>query len=352
MTQPTPSLIWMSLFVAGVLFGCAFIAEPLAAAFLSNGWFNAVILTVLAIGIAINVRQVLSLYPEIAWAEAWRSGLRSAARDAPQPRLLASMALMLSGRSDLSLSASSMRALLDAIRTRLEEARDLSRYVIGVLIFLGLLGTFWGLMATVGSIAGVIRGMAVEGADGALIFENLKQSLDGPLSGMGVAFSSSLFGLAGALILGFLDLQAAHAQNRFVNELEEWLSGSTRLSSGLLPDDGGSSGAPAYVEALLEKTADTLDRMQRTSQAEHAHNEHFGAHLAELAEALSRLNRLQGAHTEQFERIARSQDELAKSLDRLARRDTDTALNEDLRSELRLLSKTIANTLKARDGRT
>ena len=349
MTQPTPSLIWMSIFVAAVVCGCAFIVEPLAVAFLSNTWFNAVILAVLAGGIAINVRQVLSLYPEIAWAEAWRRGSRAGGRGS-QPRLLAPMALMLSGRGDLTLSTSSMRALLDAIRTRLEESRDLSRYVIGVLIFLGLLGTFWGLMATVGSIAGVIRGMAVDGADGARMFENLKQSLDGPLSGMGVAFSSSLFGLAGSLVLGFLDLQAAHAQNRFVNELEEWLSGNTRLSSGLFADDGAIGGAPAYVEALLEKTADALDKMQRGGQAEDTQRERLGVHLADLGEALTRLNRLQNAQNEHLERIARGQGELTKAVEQLARRDHEPTLNEELRSELRLLSKTMANALKARDS--
>lgn len=347
MTLPSRSLLWMAVFVGLVLIGLSFITGPLATAFGANPWFNGVILAVLAVGIVINVRQVLSLYPEIAWVEAWRGGERGAAR-ARAPRLLASMALMLSGRGDISLSATSLRTLLDSIRTRLEESRDLSRYFIGVLVFLGLLGTFWGLMATVGSVAGVIRGMAVEGADGAAIFANLKANLEGPLSGMGVAFSSSLFGLAGSLVLGFLDLQAGHAQNRFVNELEEWLSGSTRLSSGLMAEEGFSAGAPAYVEALLEKTADALERMQRSNRDDEGVRERLHGELSTLGESLGRFNRAFAEQNERLARVAEGQSELATALNRLAQERGEAALNDELREELRLLSRTIANALKAR----
>lgn len=347
MTQPTRSLLWMTVFLVVVLAGCAFIAAPLGRAFAANPWFNGVILGVLAIGIAVNVRQVLALRREIAWVEAWRHD-RQAIESVPQPRLLASMALLLTGRGDVSLSATSLRTLLDSIRTRLEDSRDLSRYVIGVLIFLGLLGTFWGLMATVGSVAGVIRGMAVEGADGAAIFENLKANLEGPLAGMGTAFSSSLFGLAGSLLLGFLDLQAGHAQNRFVNELEEWLAGSTRLSSGLGGDEGAFAGAPAYVEALLEKTADALDRMQRDGRASELERERTRSQLGELSDALARFNRLVGEQNERFARFADRQEEINQHLVRLAERDRGEGLGEELREELRLMSRTVANALAAR----
>ncbi len=349
MTQPTRSLVWMTVFALAVATGCAFIAAPLAAAYHANAWFNGVILAVLAIGIAINVRQVLSLYPEIAWVETWREGAAADAGQA-QPRLLASMALLLSGRGDVSLSATSLRALLDSIRSRLEESRDLSRYFIGVLIFLGLLGTFWGLMATVGSVAGVIRGMAVEGADGAAIFDNLKANLEQPLTGMGVAFSSSLFGLAGSLVLGFLDLQAGHAQNRFFNELEEWLSGSTRLSSGIGGDEPLIAGAPAYVEALLEKTADMLERMQRSGAAQERERERMRASVDELGEALTRFNRQVGDHNAGLERLAAGQAEVAAQLRRLGE-DGGAGLDDELRAELRLLSKTIANALASREPR-
>ena len=347
MTQPTRSFAWMIAFAVVVATGCVFIAAPLTAAFVSNPWFNAVILAVLLVGVVINVRQVLSLYPEIAWVEACRHGAEAGA-DAPQPRLLASMAMMLSGRGDVSLSATSLRALLDSIRSRLEESRDLSRYFIGLLIFLGLLGTFWGLMAAVGSVAGVIRGMSVAGSDGAAIFESLKQNLEQPLAGMGVAFSSSLFGLAGSLVLGFLDLQAGHAQNRFFNELEEWLSGSTRLSSGLAGDDLPAVGAPAYVEALLEKTADALERMQRASGNDGTDRERLRGSLEDLGDALGRLNRLVGDQNDRLERLADGQAAVADQLRRLGERDDGAALNEELRAEFRLLSKTLANALAER----
>ncbi|MEQ8233749.1 MAG: flagellar motor protein MotA [Gammaproteobacteria bacterium] len=347
MTQPTRSLLWMLAFLLGVLAACTFIADPLARAFAANPWFNGVILGVLAAGIAVDLRQVLALYREIAWVEAWRHD-RQAVDHIAQPRLLASMALLLTGRGDISLSATSLRTLLDSIRTRLEDSRDLSRYVIGVLIFLGLLGTFWGLMATVGSVANVIRGMAVEGADGAAIFENLKANLEGPLTGMGTAFSSSLFGLAGSLVLGFLDLQAGHAQNRFVNELEEWLSGSTRLSSGLSVDDAPLGGASAYVEALLEKTADALDRMQRTARADEHERERQRQQQAELAETLTRFNRLVGEQNERFARLAEQQEELVQHIARIAGHERDDNIGEELRDELRLMTRTIANALAVR----
>ena len=173
------------------------------------------------------------------------------------------MATMVANRSTLSLSAMSMRSLLDGIASRLDESRDLSRYTIGLLIFLGLLGTFWGLLETVDSISDVIGGLSVNGGDAAAVLGSLKQGLEAPMAGMGTAFSSSLFGLAGSLILGFLDLQAAQAQNRFFNDLEEWLSSVTRLSSGALVADGEQA-VPAYVQALLEQTAESLENLQRT----------------------------------------------------------------------------------------
>ena len=161
----------------------------------------------------------------------------------------------------LSLSAPAMRTVLDGIASRLDEQREVSRYMIGLLIFLGLLGTFWGLLLTIGSISDVIGGMSVGSGDLNQLFNQLKTGLTQPLRGMGTAFSSSMFGLAGALVLGFLDLTAGQAQNRFFNELEEWLAGITRLSSGVLSEGEGS--VPAYVQALLEQTAENMEGLQR-----------------------------------------------------------------------------------------
>src|SRR6266576_1855889 len=162
----------------------------------------------------------------------------------------------------VSLSASTLQALLDGIASRLNETRETSRYLIGVLIFLGLLGTFYGLLETVRSVGDVINAMNVSSSDLARAFADLKAGLESPLHGMATAFSSSLFGLAGSLVLGFLDLQAGQAQNRFYNDLEEWLSTYTRLSSGPF-GDGSDGSTPAYLHALLEQTADSMENLQR-----------------------------------------------------------------------------------------
>ena len=269
MTRPHTYLVRMSLFLGVVGAVCVTLFLPMRSFFLANTALNGLIVGVLFLGIIYNFRQVLRLYPEVSWIEEFRRNLDedvlhpAAQKPVDDPQLLAPMAAMISNRDSLSLSAMSLRSLLDGIASRLNESRDLSRYTIGLLIFLGLLGTFWGLLETVGSISNVIGGLSVESGDAAAVFSSLKRGLETPLSGMGTAFSSSLFGLAGSLVLGFLDLQAAQAQNRFYNDLEEWLSSVTRLSSGAIGGDG-EQGVPAYVQALLEQTAESLENLQRT----------------------------------------------------------------------------------------
>lgn len=269
MTRPHTYLVRMSLFLGVVGAVCVTLFLPMRSFFLANTALNGLIVGVLFLGIIYNFRQVLRLYPEVSWIEEFRRNLDedvlhpAAQKPVSDPQLLAPMAAMISNRDSLSLSAMSLRSLLDGIASRLDESRDLSRYTIGLLIFLGLLGTFWGLLETVGSISNVIGGLSVESGDAAAVFSSLKRGLETPLSGMGTAFSSSLFGLAGSLVLGFLDLQAAQAQNRFYNDLEEWLSSVTRLSSGAIGGDG-EQGVPAYVQALLEQTAESLENLQRT----------------------------------------------------------------------------------------
>ena len=269
MTRPHSYLIKMFLLLGVVGAVCVILFLPMRSFFLANIALNGLIVGILLLGIIYNFRQVSRLYPEVAWIEEFRRSLDkdgshpSVQNPVSNPQLLAPMAAMISNRNSLSLSAMSLRSLLDGIGARLDESRDLSRYTIGLLIFLGLLGTFWGLLETVGSISDVIGGLSVESGDSAAVFSSLKQGLETPLSGMATAFSSSLFGLAGSLVLGFLDLQAAQAQNRFYNDLEEWLSSVTRLSSGAIGGDG-EQGVPAYVQALLEQTAESLENLQRT----------------------------------------------------------------------------------------
>ena len=185
---------------------------------MANPALNSLIITVLMLGIGYIFRQVLILKPEVAWLESFQTN-RPASDAVAEPVLLAPMARMLGERKGkLSLSALSMRSLLDGIDARLDETREISRYLIGLLIFLGLLGTFWGLLGTVSAVGDVIGSLSVEGGDIGMMFGNLQQGLQAPLTGMGTAFSSSLFGLAGSLVLGFLELQASQAQNRFYTD--------------------------------------------------------------------------------------------------------------------------------------
>jgi hypothetical protein len=224
------SLFWMGVYLTVVAGICALLLVPLKTAFLANWGFNTLILGVLLVGIGINFRQVLVLNPEINWIKLFRTG-ETGLSVAQEPRLLKPLARHISGlRKDrFRLSALSLRTVLDGIRERLDESREISRYMIGTLIFLGLLGTFWGLLGTINAVGTVINGLDVGSQDFGSVFKELKAGLQAPLAGMGTAFSSSLFGLGGSLVLGFLDLQASHAQNRFFNGLEEWLSGVTQL---------------------------------------------------------------------------------------------------------------------------
>ncbi len=228
LSSPRIFLVRMLVFlVACVLVGVV-LYKQITVAFFANPGLNALIGVVLAVGIILAFRQVIRLYPEVSWVNNFRIADPGLAVDR-HPRLLAPMAAILGGERTgrMTISQQTMRHLLDSIATRLDEARDISRYMTGLLVFLGLLGTFWGLIETVGSVGKVIDGLKVGGDAGAL-FDTLKEGLAAPLGGMGISFSSSLFGLAGSLILGFLDLQSSQAQNRFYTDLEDWLATTVR----------------------------------------------------------------------------------------------------------------------------
>lgn len=231
MTRPQRYLLHMALFVAAVVAMCALLFSSLARFFLGNPAVNGTIVGIMLAGTVYVFRQVMLLNPEVGWIERYRRNQAQPAR-ARAPRLIAPVVQMLAERKSgrISLSATSMRTLLDGIATRLEETRETSRYLIGLLICLGLLGTFYGLLETVGSVGDVLGALGFGGGDVTRAFNELKTGLQAPLEGMRTAFSASLFGLAGFLVLGFLDLQAGLAQNRFYNELEEWLSGITDLT--------------------------------------------------------------------------------------------------------------------------
>jgi hypothetical protein len=337
-------LIRMVLFLAVVTALAGVLGRELVSAFMGNPAVNGVILGILIAGIIYIFRQVLLLDPEMDWIESFRSnqaGGDSADRIVA-PTLLASMARMLGAQGRrVSLSASSLQALLDGIASRLNETRETSRYLIGVLVFLGLLGTFYGLLETVRSVAGVIGALNVGASDVARAFADLKSGLESPLHGMGTAFSSSLFGLAGSLVLGFLDLQAGQAQNRFYNELEEWLSTYTRLSAGPLGEGDGS--VPAYSHALLEQTADSLDNLQRILARGEEGRIAANATLVSLTDRLGGLGEQMKSGQILMVRLAENQLELKPALTRLAD-VVESSLGHDdvLRSHLRNIEAYIA----------
>jgi hypothetical protein len=342
MTKPSQALIWMAGFLIAVGLLVALLATQLLQNFQVNPFFNGVILGVLVFGIFVNLRQVLMLSREIAWIETFKRS--DPQRPLPmKPKLLAPMARMFGGRerAKFSLSTPSLRSILDSVYLRLEESRDLSRYLVGLAIFLGLLGTFWGLLVTIRSVAEIIGSLGV-GSDPAAMFNQLKENLKQPLSGMSTSFSTSLFGLASSLVLGFLDLQAGHAQNRFYNELEEWLSGMTKLSTGTLQGDGETN-VPAYVQALLEQTADGLERLQRALTESERERHNSSEQLGELNTQLGRLADLLGRESREIRGMAETQEELKNVLKTLASAPNPGArLSDELRGELRLLSRTIA----------
>ena len=231
MSNPRHTLFWMVIYLIIVGAVCTLLYEPLHGAFMANWIFNSLISSVLLIGIGITFRQVLILRPELEWIKVFRTGETGLSLKR-EPRLLKPLAKNLDihvKHDRFSMSALSLRTVLDGIRSRLDESREISRYMIGLLVFLGLLGTFWGLLGTIDAVGRVIVGLDVGQRDFIEVFAELKAGLLKPLSGMGTAFSSSLFGLGGSLVLGFLDIQAGHAQNRFYDGLEEWLSGLTHL---------------------------------------------------------------------------------------------------------------------------
>jgi hypothetical protein len=251
--------------------------KQIEVAFMANPGLNALIIAVLLIGIILSVRQVARLYPEIAWVNNFRLADPGLAVERP-PVLLAPMAAILGSRvGRMAMSAQLMRGILDSIATRLDEARDILRYMTGLLVFLGLLGTFWGLIETVGSVGGVIQGLKA-GGDAGSMFDSLREGLAAPLSGMGISFSSSLFGLAGSLVLGFLDLQSSQAQNRFYTELEDWLS--TTVYDQAAEPIAAAAGA-GEVRSAIERLRDAVNEAGGSKAA--------SAAMANLAEAIQGL---------------------------------------------------------------
>ncbi len=310
LSSPQVFVMSMVVFLAIVGFIAIILTRQIHAAFITNPGLNGLILGVLVVGILLAFNQVWRLFREIGWVNSFRLG-----GDIGEPELLAPMQALLT-RTSGGFSTNSMRTMLDSIATRLDESRDISRYLIGLLVFLGLLGTFWGLLGTIGAIGNTIQTLDPGTGDAKSVLDALKSGLSAPLAGMGTAFSSSLFGLSGSLVLGFLDLQAGRAQNRFYTELENWLSTEADLSSDL----GGSAaveaaraGAQDYVRNLSER----LKLMQDGGS-----NPRIATSMATLAEGISGLVKNMRAEQQVMrdlvERQSEEQRAMRATLDRLA----------------------------------
>ena len=259
--QPIRQVLLMLRVVVLTSFGTVVAAPRVMAVFTANLWLNGFILFVFFVGLISCFVQVVQLIKSVRWIEEFVNKTDKGAVKAPQ--LLAPLAALLRSRgTSIQISSSSSQSILESVSTRVEEAREITRYIVNLLIFLGLLGTFYGLATTVPALVETIRSLAPqEGETGFEVFTRLMSGLEGQLSGMGVAFASSLLGLAGSLVVGLLELFAGQAQNRFYRELEEWLS--TITSFNLTVDDRNSSAENIALMGIFERLGDQLQLMER-----------------------------------------------------------------------------------------
>ncbi|NNE81922.1 MAG: biopolymer transporter ExbB [Silicimonas sp.] len=330
-TQPYRQILTMLVVLGLVGFG-AYIAYPqVAPVFLANPYLNGFIGFVFVIGVLACFLQVFQLVSSVSWIEGFAHD-RPGHQFTKAPRLLASLAALLRKKgARTQLGASSSRSILDSVATRIDEARDITRYIVNLLIFLGLLGTFYGLATTVPAVVDTIRSLAPqEGDSGVAVFERLMSGLEAQLGGMGVAFASSLLGLAGSLVVGLLELFASHGQNRFYRELEEWLSAITKL--GFTSDEGSSVDQGAIAQ-LSEHMAERLDQMQAFYSEAADRRDAAEDRMGELTQAVAALSSQLGGNDSA--RVVESQERLAVALEGLAQEGTG---NFDAESRMRLRS--------------
>ncbi|WP_349370643.1 flagellar motor protein MotA [Salinarimonas sp.] len=318
MSAPRIYLVRMGVFLVLAGFLAFILYEPIWEAFLANPGLNGIIVGVLFIGIVLALRQVVRLFRETRWVNSvdLDTGESVATR---QPVLLAPVAQAVNSRANgggpIGLPVATLRSLLDSVAARLDESREIVRYLAGLLILLGLLGTFWGLIETVGAVGANIASLR-SGGDAAVLFDELKSSLAAPLTGIGIAFSSSLFGLGSSLVVGFLDLQAGQAQNRFFTELEDHLSAYAVEDTPpvSLSKPGAAAGVPPELAAAIARLTQAVEAGQggrATSQA-----------MANLAEGIQGLVQHMRAEQQMIrdwvEAQAQREKELKQVLERIA----------------------------------
>jgi hypothetical protein len=323
LSSPRIFLVRMMVFLILAGLVVTVLYRQIIVAFMSNPGLNGLIIAVLVIGILLAFRQVIRLFAEVSWVNSFRLADPGLAVARP-PVLLAPMATILGERAGrMAISPTTMRGLMDSIATRLDEARDISRYMTSLLVFLGLLGTFWGLIETVGSVGNVIQGLKV-GGESSAVFDSLREGLARPLSGMGISFSSSLFGLAGSLALGFLDLQAGQAQNRFYMELEDWLS-------TIVSDLGGDTEQRTVIAAAPSgEMRSAIDKLKE-AVAETGSNRAATAAMANLAEAIHGLVSHMRTEQQMIRDWADGQAAQGREVQRLLERIAGEEPKDDLR---------------------
>ncbi|MGB0659957.1 MAG: biopolymer transporter ExbB [Mangrovicoccus sp.] len=339
-SQPIRQILLM-LTAVGLFAAGAYLAFPrVAPVFLANPYLNGAILLVFVIGVFACFWQVMQLIGSVNWIEGFALS-RPGHEMVAAPRLLASLAALLSSRrAKMQISASSSRSILDSVATRIDEARDITRYIVNLLIFLGLLGTFYGLATTVPAVVDTIRSLApAEGEASTAVFARLIGGLEKQLGGMGTAFASSLLGLAGSLVVGLLELFANHGQNRFYRELEEWLSTITQV--GFASGDGDSGSDQGMVAAAMDHMTSQMASMQMLFERSEQSRAQIDQRLENLAGSVDRLaQRLEqdAASDSAMERVAAGQERLATALDALAARESVQGDAPDAEMRMRLRS--------------
>ena len=316
LSAPRIYLVRMGAFLVLAGFLAFILYRPIWNAFLSNPGLNGLIVGVLIVGIILALRQVVRLFREVRWVNSLN--LADGEYRGRAPVLLAPIAQTIGSRAangQIRIDAATMRTLLDTIGARLDESREIVRYLAGLLILLGLLGTFWGLIETVGAVGGNIAALRTDG-EAAVLFDELKNSLAAPLVGIGIAFSSSLFGLGSSVVVGFLDLQAGQAQNRFYTELEDYLTmHAVEAPAGGVMPRAMSGAASAEVAAALTKLTTAVSEGGGGRQATQA--------MANLAEGIQGLVQHMRAEQQMIrdwvEAQAAREKDLKEVLDRLTR---------------------------------
>jgi hypothetical protein len=341
-SQPVRQIVMMLIVLGLTVAGAILLYPTVAPIFLASPWLNGFIVFVFLIGVTACFWQVITLISSVSWIEGFALD-RPGHEFTRSPRLLASLAAMLSERrARRALTSTSTRSILDSVATRLDEQRDLTRYLINLLIFLGLLGTFYGLALVVPAVVDTIRSLAPQEGQSALeVFDNLMTGLEGQLSGMGTAFASSLLGLAGSLVVGMLELFSSHGQNRFYRELEEWLSSITKI--GVAGIEGDEPLTAGNILGVIEQTALQIDALRDVVEQGVARAAQTEKRLEELARTIA-APEMRAEERAVFERLAVAQERVA---DMLAARDEDSGrLDAETRARLRSIDTQVLRILE------